>query len=115
MEKGQPQKPMTKLSRFFKEQIKSNLTMTAKENKIENRIISDAIDTQRDFRDYFNWTLCRNNFSNAGPAEAPIFLALLKNEYALYASLELTNQGLYGPSRALLRSCLLYTSDAADE
>lgn len=73
-------------------------------NEIENKVILEAIDTQKCFRDQFNWMLGRNDFSHLGPAETPIFSALLKNEFALYASLKLTNEGLFGSSRVLLRS-----------
>ena len=65
--------------------------------------LREAIDEQHAFtRIYFGF-LGRADLTNHSAAEKPIFSALTKNELALYASLSLVRDGLYGVAMSQLR------------
>lgn len=63
-----------------------------------------CIDTQHQLTSMFFGFLGARHLTHHGEAQTPIFSALMKNELALYASLSLTRDGLYGVASAQLRS-----------
>jgi hypothetical protein len=52
---------------------------------------------------HYTWLLSASHIAKMNEASKGIFAALHKNQVALYSSLRLTQRGLYGPARAILR------------
>lgn len=52
---------------------------------------------------HYAWLLHASHIAKMNEVGAGVFAALHKNQVALYSSLRLTQRGLYGPARALLR------------
>jgi hypothetical protein len=66
--------------------------------------IENCINTQNDYWMTFGGFVGQAQFSGHSDAEAPILSAIVKNEFALYSSLILTIDGLYGAGLSHLRS-----------
>lgn len=67
-------------------------------------IIQKCIDTQHEYVALFYGFIGQRHFTQHSDAETPIFSAVVKNEIALYSSLVLTLDGLYGSGLAHIRS-----------
>jgi hypothetical protein len=89
---------------YFEEQTDKNSTLSVKKFSERRGLILNSMESMHAYREEFNWILGNTYLSNLGHAETPIFSALIKNEYALYSCLRLTDLGLYGSARTLLRS-----------
>lgn len=66
--------------------------------------IQKCIDAQHQYVELFYGFLGKRHLTQHNDAETPIVSAVVKNEIALYSSLILTMDGLYGSGLALLRS-----------
>ena len=66
--------------------------------------IQTCIDAQHQYVELFYGFLGKRHLTLHSDAETTIVSAVVKNEIALYSSLILTMDGLYGSSLALLRS-----------
>lgn len=88
----------------FEEKVDKNSQLIPKHFSKDRKLILKAMTSMRTYREEFHWTLGNTYLSNLGDAETPIFSALIKNEFALYSCLKLTELGLYGSARTLLRS-----------
>lgn len=66
--------------------------------------IGKCIDTQHQLTSMFFGVLGHRHLSHHSKTETPIFFTLIKNELALYASVSLTRNRLYGAASAQLRS-----------
>ena len=89
---------------YFEEQTAKNSALYIKQFSERRSLILNSMESMHTYREEFNWILGNTYLSNLGPAETPIFSALIKNEFALYSCLRLTDLGLYGSARTLLRS-----------
>ncbi len=66
--------------------------------------IQECMNAQYKYAELFYGFLGKHNLTQHSDAEAPIVSALIKNEIAIYSSLILTIDGLYGSGLVLLRS-----------
>lgn len=66
--------------------------------------IQRCLDAQHQYVKLFYGFIGQRHFTQHDEAETPIVSAVIKNEIALYSSLTLTIDGLYGSGLALLRS-----------
>ncbi|MFC4299864.1 hypothetical protein ACFO0J_17615 [Castellaniella hirudinis] len=81
----------------------NNMVLVRKHCSDSVTLIERALNLLYRITSHYAWLLHASHIAKMNEASKGIFAAIHKNQVALYSSLRLTQRGLHGPARAILR------------